>query len=55
MRNSDSIFHGSFLLSLKYQKLIQGFGEGVFQGVIYVADLRALGVISSRNMSLEEE
>lgn len=46
---------GVFFQVLSTKKLIQGFGYGVFQGVIYIADLRALGVISSRNMSLEEE
>lgn len=55
MSNSDSIFNMNFLWSFKCQKLIHRFGYGVFQGMIYPEDLRAQGVIPSRNMSLEEE
>lgn len=55
MRNSDSIFNMSFLWSVKNQKLIQGVGYGITPGVIYIKDLKAWGVISPRNISLEEE
>lgn len=35
MRNSDPVFNMSFLSSFKYPKLIQRFGCGVIQGMIY--------------------